>query len=53
MMYELYREQRFVGLSWGDSPMILTRDCVMNENYCRITSFMIFAQGNPCNILSM
>ena len=53
MMYDLYPEQRFVGLSWGDSPMILTRDCVMSKNYCRITSFMIFAQDNPYNILWM
>ena len=41
------------GHSWGDSPIIFTRDCVTCENYWRITPLVttsIGINGSPYTI---
>ena len=37
------------GHSWGNRPIIFTRDCVTRENYCRIIPLVI--HGSPYIIL--
>ena len=54
MIYGLPLITMFCGHSWGDSPIIYTRDCDTHESYWRITPLMttnIVINGSPYIIL--